>query len=207
MRRLFQAVLFTGCIIQPSLAYEGGPTITRIEEDWQIEVGVPSPEEVAPQIFIVTSPTGNLDGAHAVFEINNLSLPDFYGGGLQFQLWDSDFNVAESHHNDFAALAEEGEQITFTVRMRIHENQLRFQILNGQSTTWGTFGDGEDLKLNRSTDLTHLGDYTPEKSTEFSRVGFAGHRVRKLVLKQVRYYSYGVLVNTDTTERVVHTHN
>jgi hypothetical protein len=196
-----------GCLAQPSLGEDGPATITRIEEDWVLEVGTPSPDEIAPQVFIVTTPTATLDGLHSVFEINNLSLPDFYGGGLQLQLWNGESNMAESHHDCFAALAEPDEQITFTVQMRVWDNDFRVKVINGQSSTWGPFGADDSLKVSAGCNLPHLTQYSPDKSTEFSRVGFAGHRVSKLALKQVRYYSYGVLVNTDTTERVVHSHN
>lgn len=206
VRRLCQMALFAGCLAQPSLGFGAETVITRVEEDWVLEVGTPNPDEIAPQVFVVMSPTDNLNGLHSVFEINNLSLPNFYGGGLQLQMWDGDFNAAEAHHNSFAALGEPGEQITFTVQMRLWESLLRFKILNGQSNTWGTFGTDDNFKVNRSCDLPNLNSYSPAKSAEYSRVGFAGHRVAKLALKEVRYYSYGVLVNTDTTERVVHVH-
>jgi hypothetical protein len=203
---ILSAIICAGFAVQPLQGDEGSPVITRIEEDWVLKLGTPNADEIAPQVFIVTTPTGHLDGLHSVFEINNLSLPDFYGGGLQLQIWNGELNMDESHHDCFAALAEPEEQVTFTVQMRAWDGNLRVKVINGQSTTWGAFGADDTLKVSTECNLPFLSQYDPAKSAEFSRVGFAGHRVKKLALKEVRYYSFGALVNTDTAERVVHSH-
>ena len=71
---------------------------------------------------------------YSVFEINNLLLPDFYGGGLQFQTWDGETPTGERHHDDFTALSTTGDTITFTVSMKLTGGVLRFKVKNGQST-------------------------------------------------------------------------
>src|SRR4051812_32960283 len=76
---------------------DGAAPITRIEEDWKLQIGVPSPEENAPQVFVVTSPTGDRDGLHAMFEINHVTLPDYFDGGLQLQAWNGDVPLAMRH--------------------------------------------------------------------------------------------------------------
>ena len=42
------------------------PTITHIEEDWKIEIATPDPDNEAPQIIVVCSPTGSLNDHHIV---------------------------------------------------------------------------------------------------------------------------------------------
>jgi hypothetical protein len=179
------------------------PTIDRVEEDWLIQIGVPSFDETAPQISIVNSPSGELSGKYAVFEINNLTLPDFFGGGLQLQTWSGDWNLAACHHPNVNTLALTGEQITFTTAMAVADGNLQFEVLNGQSQTWGPFGASGALKLSVTSPVSNLSGYSPNISTKYSRVSFASNRVQKLVLKQVRYFSNGNLVTTDTNSRVI----
>jgi hypothetical protein len=191
------------CCLAPGAVAESDLTITAIEEDWEIEIGTPAADQISPQIFVVNTPTGNLNGAHAVFEINNLNLPDFYGGGLQFQGWVGEDPFAECHHDSFGALWHEGEVVTFTTSMRATDGIMHFQVANGNSETWGTFGEGNSLRIVAGGQAESFAEYSPEASVHFSRVGFGGNRVKRFVLKKVRYYHQQTLVATDDTERDV----
>ena len=200
--RVCQLALVLGlCLAQPAGA--SSPSATTIEEDWEIVIGDPDSDAIAPQLFVVTSPNGGIDGLYSVFEINNLSLPDFYGGGLQFQTWIGEDSVGECHENNFNSLSTAGETITFTVRMSLHTDSgyLSFRIKNGQSQTWGAFGTSNELRLFEQTNLTDLNGYSPDASAYYSRVGFGGTRVTKMVLKEVRYYQGSTLILTDSTVR------
>lgn len=188
------------CLAPSAGAFDAQP-VTKIEEDWEIQIGEPSPDEVLPQIYIVTTPTGDLDGQYSVFEINNLLLPDFYGGGLQFQTWWGDQATGEVHHSDYAALSTTGETVTFTVSMRVLDGNLYFRVKNGNSATWGAFGADPTLRIAQPSNVSDLSGYNPEKSARFSRVGSGRGRVTKFVLKQVRYYNGTTLLSTDTTPR------
>jgi hypothetical protein len=188
------------CLAPTAGAFDPQP-VTKIEEDWEIQIAEPSPDEVLPQLYVVTTPTGNLEGQYSVFEINNLLLPEFYGGGLQFQTWWGDQPTGEAHHDDYKAFATTGETVTFTVSMRVFEGSLSFRVKNGQSSTWGTFGDNASLRILRPTNVSDLSAYSPDVSTRLSRVGSGRGRVTKFVLKQVRYYNGSTLLSTDTTPR------
>src|SRR4051812_15359692 len=61
--------------------------VVRVEEDWKVEVNIPNPDDHAPQIVNSISPTGNLEGLHAVFELNHRSLNNYGAGGMQLQAW------------------------------------------------------------------------------------------------------------------------
>jgi len=52
-------------------------TIVRVEEDWELVVATPDAASDAPQVTCTISPTGNLDGIHAVLELNQQSLPAY----------------------------------------------------------------------------------------------------------------------------------
>lgn len=195
------------CSSGPVAAEAPPAVITRIEEDWSLQIGVPSPDENAPQITIVNSPSGNLNGAYAVFEINHIPVPEFFGGGLQLQSWSGDQNVGACHHSDFSSLSTPDEQIKFTTSLSLSDGTLQFEVRDGESATWGDFGGDGSLALSLATSLTDLSGYSPDKSAAFSRVSFAGNRVKKLVLTEVRYFSGADLVQTDSAQRVVHSYN
>src|SRR6185436_2220855 len=110
-------------------------------------------------LYVVTTPTGSIEGQYSVCEINNLLLPDFYGGGLQIQTRDGETPTGERHHDDFTSLSTTGETITFTVSMKLQGGVLRFKVKNGQSTTWGTFGRGTSLTINQASDVSSLSSY------------------------------------------------
>jgi hypothetical protein len=114
--------------------------------------------------------------------------------------------TAEAHHNNFNALATAGETIKFTVGMRLYgDGTISYRVKNGQSQTWGAFGNDFSLRIVRNTDRVNLSGYSPDVSAKFSRVGFGRGRVTKFQIKQVRYYNtFGGsdnLLNTDDTVR------
>jgi len=195
----YSAVLLL-CLAPNAGAFDS-TSVTKIEEDWEVQIGEPSPDEVLPQLYVVTSPTGNLDGQYSVFEINNLLLPDFYGGGLQFQTWWGDQATGEAHHSDYKALSTASEAIKFTVSMRVLDGNLYFRVKNGTSCAWGDFGSNPTLRIAQPSNVADLSGYNPESSARYSRVGSGRGRVTKFTLKQVRYYNGTTLLSTDTTSR------
>lgn len=181
--------------------------IIKVEEDWRVEVGTPALEDHAPQIVTVLSPVGNLEKEHAVFELNHTTYPEYFPGGMQLQGWRGEWlsSYGSTPHQQRLNLAD--EVITFTSSMKIEDGVLEFQIKNGVSQTWSTFGGSGYLKVRHNTTLDNLGAYKPAVSAANSRVAFASHRVKKLVLSKVRYYSQEGLVATDDTPRIVHEHS
>lgn len=202
---VFACVFATGlCALAPA-ADPITQDITRVEEDWELVIEVPEPDQEAPQITTVISPFSNLDSLHGVFEINHATQPAYSNGGLQLQVWDGDDLYDYRRARSAVLLRTSNETVTWISSMSLLRdlNWLRFEISNGQSTTWGTFGNNSELRRGTGTYLNRLNSYSPETSVENSRVGFASNRVKKLTLKKVRYYADGNLVSTDATERVV----
>lgn len=188
-----------------SPANDDSQPVTRIEEDWRLVIGTPNEREHAPQIVTVLSPSGDTRGLHAVFELNHSTLPEYLPGGMQLQAWSRDYLIGYRQHSKFHLLATPEETIKFTSSMTVDDGTLTFKIVNGTSQTWGAFG-GTSLKLSRTTTLNQFDAYQPELSVRNSSVGFASHRVRELVLTEVRYYSDDEQLRKDTTVRVVHRH-
>jgi len=88
--------------------------------------------------------------------------------------------------------------------MSLSGGKLWFEVTNGHSKSWGDFGDQGYLKTGVDSALSHFDHCSPATSAKFSRIGYAKNRVKKMVLKQVRYYSTDGLVKTDTQGKTVH---
>lgn len=198
-------VVLSTFLIGSAVATADDPVIIKIEEDWRVEIGSPSPDDHAPQIVTVVSPVGNLDHEYSVFELNHMTYPDYHAGGMQLQRWWSEWlSSTRIWPHSTQKLTINDEVITFTSRMSLDDGDLLFQIRNGVSQTWPDFGTHGHLSTRHETTLPDLSDYSPDFSAANSRVAYAKHRVRKLVLVQVRYYSQAGLVTTDDTPRIVH---
>jgi hypothetical protein len=141
---------------------------------------------------------------HAVLEVNHKTVPYWAGGGVHLQTWVGDYNLTRKDIESNASLNTSGEVVTWTTRMKLSDNALSFKIVNGSSTTWGTFGGGTTLYSAYGTTLTNLDSYSPDFSVENSGIGFASNRVRSLTLKAVRYTLADGSTVTDNTARVVH---
>jgi hypothetical protein len=179
-------------------------TITRIEEDWEMVIGVPSENSDAPQVICLISPSANADGLHATFVLNHHDVPSFAAGGLQLQVWNGDSLLVGKRSPTQAVLASPGETIQWTQALSVSQDGLVFEVIHGRSTTWGNFGDDGTLKAVIQSQLTNLSGYTPENSAKESGVSYAPNRVQSLVLKRVRIYTAQGQVMEDTNPRVVH---
>lgn len=181
----------------------GDVFIDRVEEDWELVISEPSPEDEAPQILNVISPNGTQDNDFFVFELNHCTQPDYTAGGLQLQHWVGQEVQSWRTINDSSKLTTPQETITYTLRMRLLGDLLSVSVRNGESETWGSF-HSDPLRITHDTSLNNLNGYRSSNSVAKSRVGFASYRVTRFVLKEVRYYSNNVLVKTDEADQVVH---
>jgi hypothetical protein len=188
-------------LCEGSQTAQAAAPITRIEEDWQIELDQPDPDTIAPQILNVISPTSSLTGKYAIFELNHRTCGDYGPGGVQLQTWDGDALKNFTSPNFYDILATPNETITYTLGMSLQFGLLKFEVKNGSSTTWGNFGGGSALRLWTTTNLSAFSTYDPAKTVENSGIGFASHRVVRFVLKEVRYYADDTLIATDPTDR------
>ena len=179
-------------------------SIVRVEEDWELVVGSPDASSDAPQITCVISPAGNLQGLHAALEINAQTLPVYASGGLQLQVWEGERALGERKFPNGAVFSTEGETVRWTQSMELSGGNLVFEVLAGSSTTWGAFGGQGYLKATVASALANLNGYSPAVSAGNSAVGYAGNRVRSLVLKRVRVFTSTGEEIEHATDRVVH---
>ena len=200
-------VPFISITLLPTDAVEGQnpQPIVRIEEDWVLQISNPDAGNDAPQITNVISPTPLLGDLHAILELNHSTLPDFQSGGLQLQLWKDEDQLNWKTHGSSLKLQTINEIITYTMVMEVANGNVTFSIVNGNSTTWGQFGQPQNLlATSASGTVQNLDGYDPQTSVTESEIGYAANRVTKFALSTIRYYDANGLVNTDSTERIVH---
>ena len=179
-------------------------TVVRVEEDWELVGRTPDPNTDAPQVSCALSPVGNVDSLYGVFVINHQSLPTFVRGGLQLQVWNDEQAVDHRKFPSSAMMVESNETVRWTQSVQLTDNSLSFEITNGSSTTWGTFGGQGYLKAIVATSLGNLNAYDPSVSVANSGVSYAGNRVQSLILKRVRLVNSDGTITEDSTERVVY---
>jgi len=194
----------------PVLTDEPSSDVIRVEEDWELHIGLPDPDTNGPQIQNTFSVREDLNGDYAVWEINHASLPSYRRGGMQLQLWRYD---SIENYRDFEAgsmLSREDETIRYTLSAEIKEGRLRFSVTDGNSESWGSFGNSgegensESHSVSQNTTLTSLNSYRTETSLANSGINYASHRVKRFAIREVRYYSSSGLIRRESQERVVH---
>lgn len=165
----------------------GQSHLVRVEEDWELKVATPDVDSNSPQVVCTMTPTPGLDDLYMTFEVNHRSDSYYVAGGVNLLIWRGERHVTTRSTQNIAALALDGETITWTQSLEVKDGLLTFEVLNGQSTTWGAFGGSEKLKVSAATSLPDLNGYSPYSSMRHSGVTFASACVESLRLKRVRF--------------------
>jgi hypothetical protein len=193
-------------------AQSSGPDVYRIEEDWQLVVNDPDFDENGPQVTCTISPL-DMNTAYCALDLNYHTQPDYVAGGLQIHTWDplDPMEIANSTHTQI--MQTSGETVTWTQTMTYNnDGTITFQVINGQSQTWGTFGGQNGmsghLTLNTPSVLSNLNGYSSDVSLNNSGVSFASNLVDSLTLMAVRYFDKnGNLILEVNTPQAVHPQN
>lgn len=181
--RLGLAVLLAGAGIvagAPALANK----VVSVEEHWELQLSQPDSERSAPQVTMVMSPKNDVGGKHFLFTLNHVTLPDYRPGGMQVQAWDGDSFSDEKVGNTSTALQNSNETVRWTQKLALGDGTLTFQVVNGESATWGAFG-GDDLTITVPSSIGALNSYKPSVSLSESQVGYAENRVASLTLTKL----------------------
>lgn len=177
--------------------------VMRVEEDWQVVLNEPEADLQAPQFHSIMSPVGNSDELHFQVSWNYREELDFAPGGLQLVAWNGEHLLtARDVRSD--ALSHSAETIRWTQGLRVAEGRLLFEVKNGSSATWGSFG-GAEAQLVSPVALANLNGYRPQVSATSSWISYGANRVDELRINEVRWYDgEGRLVARSTTPIVVY---
>lgn len=196
----FSVALSFGAIT--ATASSPSTTIVKIEEDWELRVGVPDANSNSPQVSIVMSPCTSLNSWHTTIEFNHRTEPYVCGGGVHLQLWNGATIADDKGWGEFKCLNKSEDFVRWTQVMEVHDGQLKVSIQNGSGETWGEFG-GDELTVAAEAPVYELSGYKVDTSVAESGVSLAGHRVREMVLRRVRYTMADGSVTEDTVDRTV----
>jgi len=119
-------------------------------------------------------------------------------------VWMDEIPLISRKFPNGAVMAQPGEIVGWTQSMELDDGVLVFEVTDGSSSTWGSFGGQGYLKIYMYTSLTNLNGYSPTVSVNNSGIGYAANRVQLLVLRRVRLITSTGEVLEDTTARVVH---
>jgi hypothetical protein len=156
----------------------------------------------APQFHTVISPFGHIDWVYAQVTWNYRELPEFEPGGLQVQAWAGEECSLQKNFG-YQELSSTAETVKWTQALETDGAVLTFEIVNGESVTWGAFG-GTSLRIQGTAPVPVLNAYDTNVSVKNSLVSFGANRVKELVITQVRYYGAEGLLGVDANPRVVY---
>jgi hypothetical protein len=178
-------------VLAVEAAADPGSPVLRVEEDWVLVLNVPGESKESP----------HLDSMYFQVNWNYRENPEYEPGGLEITCWEGDSLRTHQSMRD-EQLSTYAETITWTQRLVTDGELISFQIVNGQSTTWGPFGG---MTLDRAFPMRDLDRYNPNLSAGNSLITYGSNRVNLLVLAEVRMYDAdGQLVKRDTMPRVIY---
>ena len=208
--RTWFGVAFLALGVSFGMAPLAAPEPDRIEEDWQVVVANPDPTASGPQMTTCMSPSSDPAQPFVTFYLNYEDYPSWRPGGMQVKAYGATPGMSTSPpvldaHSSGTGVCETSEEtLTWTQQLTLSGGNIDFNIINGQSETWGKFGQGQGLSgVSMPSTLSDLGAYQPDYSVSKSGVSWQSNRVTSMTLVQVRYYSGSVLLSTDTTPRTV----
>lgn len=174
----------------------------RVEEDWVLEVHDADPDTSSPQIATQMMPDGSREDIFALFCLNFHEVPYFTPGGMEIQLWEGEEVIDVDAHDSYE-LSENEETLRWTQSLQIDSGRLEVQVRNGESVSFGSFGD-DSFEVSHETSFENLDSYSVEDTVANSGVSLGANRVRLLKIVEVRSFKSDGTVVTDTTPRVVY---
>ncbi len=173
----------------PAACDEGdGPSLVRIEEDWEFVVTEPEPGINSPQITFFTCPDAADPECHFQLQMNYAASTSYSSGGFRVSAVRDEAMLDEARSDSRIVLSLDNDTVRWTSVMGVAEGEFLYAVKDGFGSAWGVFGGPEYLVRMPSDGVEEIAGYTPTKSLEMVDVGFGGNRVDSIVLKRVRYY-------------------
>ena len=207
-RRAIQGVLAAGvsgaALLRGVCRAATANPVTRVEEDWALQIGTPDTNNTAPMVKTVMSAQADLLGYCAFYDINyemQGSPPKLVHGGFGIEMWNPNQQWPDTaYYPSTALLKVPNEVVIWTQQLDLNNGVLSFSVWDASSLTWGV-APGRLLNLSKaSVPYADLSGYTPTVSVAESGPTWYPQLVTSLKLKTVRYYdSGGAVVTTDST--------
>jgi hypothetical protein len=179
-----------------AVAAQSSSPVTRVEEDWEMDVMFAKDDLGAPQVVTMMTPDGSSAGNYFSFEINHSTLPEPENGGMQVQAWSGDESYEYKNPPTDRTLERKRELIRWTQVVEIQDGWVTFSIKELSSQSLGQFVNEPLLRVSMPTSLADLSAYSPSRSVNDACVPYALNRVYSMTLKSVRYYD-GVTLQSE----------
>jgi hypothetical protein len=135
------------------------------------------------------SPSSDANCQYFALSLNFRTQPDYAPGGMQLSVF-HDESLASFVHAPIEDLLSHGaETVRWTQTMELNQGTVTFDITDGTSSSWGSFGGSGWLRQSIYTGRPNLNGYRPTVSLSESEIGYAGNRVASLTLKRIRWYA------------------
>lgn len=175
-----------------AVAEEPAPVLDRIEEDWEMQLIEPRPENNSPQVTFFVTPSASEPTLYFQVQMNYAALDDYSPGGFHVAAVHNENYFDEARSGTRKGLSVDSDTIVWTNVMAVINDKLYFAIKNGHCSDWGNFGGPEYLVNMPARSVTNLSTYSPAQSLAEVDIGFGGNRVSSVQLKTVRlYYNNG----------------
>ncbi len=178
-------VAFMGFAVNVGTAYD----VIKVEETWELTIGDPSIELNAPQVTMCMSPYANSTSEYFALTLNFRTQPDYVPGGMQLSVYNDESLTSFVHAPIGGSLDQGTETVQWTQTMTLSDGLVTFDLANGTSSSWGSFGGPGWLRQSIRTGGQNLNGYRPAVSLAESEIGYAGNRVASLTLKRIRWYA------------------
>lgn len=169
-------------------ADEGDVFVTKVCESWEVTVGQPNTVRNAPQVTMIMSPHPDLENDYFSFLLNFRCEPDYSPGGMQLLHLKGTEVVDHRDGPCDEMLHHDSETVSWRQSLSIENGALQFDVDEGDSESWGSFGGQGYLRQSVATSLTNLNGYRPRVSLTESGIGFAGNRVESLRLMRLEWH-------------------
>src|SRR4051812_3997559 len=149
LKKLWRVALMLAVGGSFALAQSASSPPDQVEEDWQVVIAEPDSLAVGPQVTTIMSPNSDPTAAFVTFYLNYRDYPMWLPGGLQIKAYGAAPDATTSapllgsDTQGTEICQTSGETITWTQRLTLSGGSLSYNVVNGQSTTWGQFGQGQ----------------------------------------------------------------
>src|SRR6516225_2505779 len=99
-KQMMTATFLVTCALAGSIGLgqtssSSGPP-DQVEEDWQLVIASPDPDESGPQITTCMSPVSDGSTPFVAFDLNYIDYPPFSPGGLEVKVYSTTGDVLDS---------------------------------------------------------------------------------------------------------------
>ncbi len=180
----FSGLIMSALLSASALAHER--TLFLVEEDWEMTVNDPEPNNNSPQVAFFMYPDADHADCYFQLQMNYAAEDQYSSGGFRVGAFCNEAPVDEERSVVRESLAWSNDKLTWTNAMAVFNGKLMFALKDGRGVQWGTFGGPAYLVEMDDQELHSLEHYSPENSIAAVDIGFGANRVSSIRLKRVR---------------------